>query len=124
MVMDGIKSYAWCAWDALFIPELVGSTAQVASTCATTARPIQLSVSLEGAQSTGAEPIVISFLIPDAAKINENVASQFCHYVNFFRCYEAGEEWTSQHEGTFLLTLEDAFEIGRQVNAVRYAAVL
>ena len=124
MSMNGNKSYAWCAWDTLFIPELVGTEALVTSSCASTGQPIKLRVSPEGARSNEAEDIVVSFLVPDKDEVNENAISHFCCRVNFFCCRKAGVEWTSRHEGTFLLSLKDAFETGRRVNAARYAAVL
>jgi len=124
MSMNGNKSYAWCAWDTLFIPELAGAEALVTSSCASTGQPIRLMVTPEGARSDEAADIVVSFLAPDQEKIDENVVSHFCCHVNFFCCREAGKEWTSRHEGTFLLSLKDAFETGRRVNAARYAAVL
>jgi alkylmercury lyase len=32
------RLYAWCAWDTLFLPELLGATASVTSTCPTARR--------------------------------------------------------------------------------------
>lgn len=122
--MNGITSYAWCAWDTLFIPELVGATALVTSSCATTPNEtITLTVTPQGIRS--AQPdIWLSFLLPDKKSVQENVTTSFCCYVRFFSSRTAGETWIAQNEGTFLLTLDDAFKVGKKVNAARYADVL
>ncbi len=122
--MNGVTSYAWCAWDTLFIPELVGATALVTSSCATTPNEtITLTVAPQGISS--AQPdIWLSFLLPDEKSVRENVTTRFCCYVRFFSSRAAGETWTTQNEGTFLLTLDDAFKVGKKVNAARYADVL
>jgi hypothetical protein len=51
------------------------------------------------------------------------VTASFCHYVHFFRDREAGARWAAQHPGTFLLSLEEAFAVGKRMNAVRYREV-
>ena len=123
MEMDGHVSYGWCAWDTLFIPELVGSTAQVTSTCAGSGETIRLTVSPQRVQAE--KPgIVVSFLIPEPEKIETNIVTGFCHAVCFFRSREVGETWAARHPGTFLLTLDEAFAVGKKVNASRYANVL
>lgn len=121
--INGITSYAWCAWDTLFIPKLVGATAQVTSCCAATNEPITLTVTPRGVHSAPAD-IWVSFLLPDEKAVQESVTTSFCCHVRFFSSKATGEAWTNQHEGTFLLTLDEAFEIGKQVNAARYTDIL
>jgi len=123
MQINSITSYAWCAWDTLFIPELVGTTAQVTSFCAATNNPITLTVTPQGVHSAPAD-IWLSFLLPDEKTVQENLTTSFCSHVRFFSSKAAGEAWTGQHESTFLLTLDDASNIGKQVNAARYADAL
>ena len=121
--MNGRDSYTWCAWDTLFIPELVGATAQVTSICATTDKTISLTVTPQGILSTQPD-IWLSFLLPYEKAVRENVTTSFCHFVHFFSSKTAGEAWTAQNKGTFLLNLDKAFEVGKKVNATRYADVL
>ncbi len=123
MDMNGHTSYAWCAWDTLFIPELVGTTAQVTSACAGSDKTIRLAVSSDGVQADEPE-IIVLFLLPEPEKVQASVTTSFCHYVYFFHSREAGEAWTAQHADTFLLALEEAFAVGKKVNASRYAEVL
>jgi alkylmercury lyase len=116
--------YTWCAWDTLFIPELLNATAHVTSTCATTDETIRLTVSPTAVEACVPSDVVVSFLIPDKTKFQENIIASFCHFVFFFRDREAGGKWVSEHEGTFLLSLKDAITVGKKMNAVRYKDVL
>ncbi len=112
--------YAWCAWDTLFLPALMSATLEVESACRASGDPVRLRVSphaLESAQPAG---LVVSFLLPDAAAMNANVITSFCHYVHFFRSREAARPWLEQHREAFLLPLADAHELGRLVNQARY----
>ncbi|MEW6208698.1 MAG: organomercurial lyase, partial [Acidobacteriota bacterium] len=42
--INGQVLYTWCAWDSLFIPEILGVTAQVESFCPVTGNKIRLTV--------------------------------------------------------------------------------
>ncbi len=45
----------------------------------------------------------------------------FCHHIFFFASAEAGSAWAAKHEGdTLLLTLEEAFALGKRFNAVQF----
>ena len=101
--VNGKTVFTWCAWDALFIPELINTTANIISHCATTGEEIKLSISPEGVITAPSEYIMVSFLIPHENKLNENITTDFCQYVHFFNSCEAGEKWIASHKGTFLL---------------------
>ena len=124
LTVNGITVYTWCAWDTLFIPELLNATVTVSSACGETGGVIKLTVSPSGIQT--AEPVdaVVSFLIPDVNELRENITASFCHYVYFFRSREDGEAWVSEHDGTFLLSLEEAFTVGQKMNAARFNETL
>ena len=70
--------YTRCAWDALFIPMILGKTAYVES--------------------------------EDA--------------LHFFASEASGRAWITKHPGAMLLSLEDAFELGRRTNQMRYGEAL
>ena len=120
----GRTLYAWCAWDALFIPALLGQTAEVTSKSPVSGEAIHLTVSPEDARSTDDKDVYVSFLEPDEDKLAEDVIGAFCHYVFFFASLEEGQQWTTAHPGTYLLTLDQAFELGRRKNARQYLDVL
>ncbi len=124
LTVNGRTVYTWCAWDTLFIPELLNATVDISSTCGATGEGVRLTVSPSGIQAVEPGDVVVSFLIPDENELRENVTASFCHFVYFFRSREDGEAWVSEHDGTFLLSLEEAFTVGQKMNAARYNETL
>lgn len=122
--VNGNTVYTWCAWDALFIPELLNTTAQITSHCALSGDEIRLTISPTGIESVQPDQTMISFLVPDEGGLKDNITASFCHFVFFFRSPEAGEHWVSEHPGTYLLSLDEAFSVGKKMNARRYNLTL
>ncbi len=117
---NGIALYAWCAWDTLFLPELIGGTLDVESTCRGTGQAVRLTATPAGVQQVDPADVVLSFLIPDSDRINADVITSFCHYVHFFRSPQAALPWLAEHPDSFLLSLPDAYALGRRINRARY----
>jgi alkylmercury lyase len=122
-VVGGRRLYTWCAWDALFITPILDQVAEVASQCPVTGRPVSLTVGPEGVRRAEPAETVVSFLSP-RQPWDDDVITSFCHYVLFFASPEAGRQWVSEHPGTFLLGLGDAFELGRRFNRLRLGPAL
>jgi alkylmercury lyase len=122
--VNGQTLYIWCAWDSLFIPEIIKKTARVESTCPMTGDKIRLTVAPEGIKELDPASAIMSFMTPNAAKIRENVILNFCHYVHFFSSAEAGSKWTSDNEGTLILSIDEAYYLGRKKNEAQYKDVL
>jgi alkylmercury lyase len=116
--------YAWCAWDTLFLPELLGTTATVTSTCAASGAPIRLTVSPTRIETAEPADTVVSFLVPEKEELRRNVTTSFCRFVHYFRSRKDGQTWVDEHDGTFLLSLEDAFVVGKKKNALRFGHAL
>lgn len=114
--LDDRTLYAWCAWDTLFLPGILGRTARVTSTCPTTGERIELRVGRKGVFDTSHQGAVVSFLVPEGS-FDADVVQSFCHFVHFFVDREAGDRWVAEHAGTFLLPVDQAFELGRLTNA-------
>jgi len=119
-IEGGSVLHAWCAWDTLFLPEILKANVQVDSICPTTLAPICLNLSPQRVEQIEPEETVISFVTPNAAGIEENVVSHLCPFIHFFASKEAGLKWTQQHSGTFLLTIDQAHRLGRKINAAQY----
>lgn len=118
--INGQTLYAWCAWDTLFLPQILGTAAEVESNCPVSGETIRLTVAPGGIQAVDPLSTMVSFVTPEQAKVKENVVLNFCHYVHFFRSSEAAEAWCSKHAGTRLLTVEEAWALGREKNAFQY----
>jgi alkylmercury lyase len=121
---DGRDLYTWCAWDTLFLPALLGTTAEVRSVCRGSGEPVELTVGPSAVESGQSAGLWVSFVLPEADAVRANLVASFCHYVHFFRSREAASPWLKEHPGTFLLSLADAYEVGRRRNHLRYGGLL
>jgi alkylmercury lyase len=124
MRIDGHTLFAWCAWDTLFLPALLGTCADVVSACQASGALVRLSVSPEAVKSADPAELQVSFVLPQTEDVRADVITSFCHFVHFFRSPRDAEPWLAAHPGTQLQPLEDAFEIGRIRNRVRYGIAL
>lgn len=117
LLFNGRKLWAWCAWDTLFLPRRLEATLEVRSLCPVTKERISLRVSPEKVETVDPADTVVSFLEPDRP-FGPDVIQSFCHYVHFLAGQPAAARWNGEHPGTFLLSLEDAFELGRLTDEV------
>ncbi len=122
--VDGRTLYTWCAIDSLFIPDLLGKPAKVESRDPHTGTAITLTVTPDGVESVEPAAAVMSILIGDPEVVKTNptkVMASFCHHIFFLESPETGAEWAAQHgEGTFLVTLDEAFALGKRFNAAQF----
>ncbi len=121
--VGGRTLHTWCAWDSLFIPEILQKSARVESTCPVTGDKIRLTVTPEGVHAVDPPGAVMSVVLPERAKIEENVVRNFCHYVHFFSSAEAGSQWVSENDGTFIASMQEAFALAKKKNASRFKDV-
>lgn len=119
----GRPLWAWCSVDTLFLPVVLGQEARIESVCATTGEPVTAVVGPDGVREVSPTGAVTSFLHPDGP-VGHDVIASFCHHVFFFASEEAGEQWISDRNDLFLITLEQGFELGRRVWEAKYAAAL
>ncbi len=109
--MAGVRLHAWCAWDTRFLPQILRVDADVRSPDPTSGEAVELRVTPHGVEQRSHANVVVSFLAPDAGW-DGDVITSFCHFIDFFTDPESARPWISAHEGTFLLTLDDAFTLG------------
>lgn len=119
LIVDGVTTHTWCAWDAIFIPQLLGKEALVISRCPVTNERIEIFISGEGEIIHSNEGIMVSFIDPDGAQMINDVISSFCHYIFFFSSEEAGIQWIMEHQGTYLLTLKDTQILSARKNHIQ-----
>jgi alkylmercury lyase len=125
--VDGRTLWTWCAWDSLFIPEVLGRSARVESANPENGKIVRLLVSPDRIESAEPESAVVSFLLPDAHDFDTsaaNVMAKFCHFVFFFTSRTSGELWVAKHPRTFLYSLDEAFALAKRLNARNFGTEL
>jgi alkylmercury lyase len=110
--IGGRTLHAWCAWDTLFLPAMLGRPVRVRSRCPVTGAEIHLTVEATGVQASDPAALAVSFPPPDAACAHD-ITGTFCCHVHFLAGAYAAERWRADHAGAVVLDLDQAFELGR-----------
>jgi alkylmercury lyase len=100
----------WCALDPLIIAPLVTDEARVESADPVSGEPIALTVTPDGVRDLAPRAARMSMLAPDGP-FGHDIVESFCHDVHFFASEATGKHWVAEHPGTFLLTVDEAFEV-------------
>jgi len=116
--VNGIRLATWCAWDSLFLPVMLQQTALVSSQCPTTGETIRMTITPQGVTSKHPASAVISIVIPQPTTSGlesvEEIWTTFCHHIHLFASPQAAQEWVAaQGQQIAILTIEEAFELGR-----------
>ncbi len=125
--VNGRTLWTWCAWDSLFIPELLGEAARIESRDPETGDVVRLTVSPERVDLVQPADAVVSFLLPKPYDIDTTATNRmacFCHFVFFFASRDSGKRWTTRHPGTFFYSVEDAFALGKRLNQQHFGHAL
>src|SRR3954452_9360113 len=93
----GRTLYTWCAWDALFLPELLGGPAIVRSRCHTTGAPVRVTVHPDALGPADPTTTVLS-MVPLVRDLDLHVTDAFCGRVHFFASSEAARPWMEQSD--------------------------
>lgn len=110
MVTDVGDITTWCALDPLLIAPLITDEARVESADPVSGAPISLTVTPAGVRDLAPAEAVVSMLAPDGP-FGRDIVESFCHYVHFFASEATAQGWVADHPGTFLLTVDEAFEV-------------
>jgi alkylmercury lyase len=105
-------------------PQLLGKTATVESTSPASGNPVRLRGSPEEVEQVSPANAPMSFVLPDVASAQKDLLSAFCCFVHFFPTREAGERWVAQHDGTFLVSVDEGMAIGQKRNMTQYKDLL
>lgn len=122
--VDGRGLYTWCAWDTLFIPELLGRTAHITSTCPTGGETIELTVTPRGVEGATPDSSVLSMRAPTDCCAGDDLIARFCQHVHFFTTRDAAESWLADEADGFVLSLDQGFELGRLGNHMNFQDAL
>jgi alkylmercury lyase len=111
--VGGRLLYTWCAWDTLFLPAMLGQSADVESTCPISRHEVRLTVEPDGVRQFDPQPLWVSFP-PVATTSTADITGTFCCHVHFLATPAAAEQWINRHPDGTVLDIDDAYELGRE----------
>ena len=128
-VVDGQELYAWCAVDTLFLPGLVGKTAEVESNCLATGEPIRLTISSSGIEVVEPAETVVTVTIPGVSAACEpgqgkGGESASCQSMNFYVSRQAAESHLGPDADVAILEVETAWKLAHRVWVEPYLKAL
>ena len=111
--LEGRDLYAWCALDTLFLPALLGHTAEVASTCPITRETITLTISPDTVVTCYLSEVVLSIVTTDCH--TPGPQGDFCGRIFFFSSTDSALKWQATRSGSALLSVAEAFALAQAV---------
>ncbi len=123
-MFGGLELFTWCAFDGLFLPELLDGTAGISSICPVTESEIRVTASKYGLEVIEPDGAVMSFVMPDHGSCCADMRGTFCNHVNFLASRQAGEIWLEHNAKAVILSLDEAFVLGRISNQATFKDAL
>ena len=111
--INGHTLFTWCALDTLMYPPILQQSAHVESPCVVTGAPVKLTITPVEVKDVIPANAVVSVVIPEQTDVCCNVRSAFCNHVNFFSSPEAAATWLAKHPTAFMLSVAEAYQVGR-----------
>lgn len=117
VIVDGRTMYAWCAWDALFIPAYLDTPATVRSTDPSTSEPITLEVAPSAVITTEPEATVLTILVPNLDSpegLQTGPGTARCSAMHFFTGESNATKWVGDRTDLVILDPTSALEVALQ----------
>ena len=115
--VNGNSLRTWCAWDTLFLTQIIGEAVTVESESPLSGTIVHVSLNKDAVESSLPETAVVTIvnIDPDFHDVSsmEAIWGNFCHQVYFFPSREEADEWASGKPNIAVLTVEEAYELGR-----------
>lgn len=120
LITNGTVLYTWCAFDALFLPGLLGIAAEIESLCPAGGGAIRIRINAGRLERATPSDPVLSFVTPDHEAFEKDLRGEFCCHVNFFanRDLFAIRATGKGHMGA--VSLPEALRLANQRNADRF----
>jgi alkylmercury lyase len=115
IIINDITLYTWCAWDTLFIPNILQTECSITTHCPLSQQRITLTVSPDMINTLAPDTAVISFIKPELQKIKDNVVQSFCQQIFFLASETEGQKWCNNHPDAFILSMDQGFQLGQQI---------
>lgn len=112
--IDGEKLHALCAWDTLFLPQLLMKTAKVEVIDSQSKETVKVEISPEKIVSISPSTAVLSIVIPEGEIENlQQVYGIFCSNIRFFASEKNLRDWFEHREyKPLVISIEEGFALG------------
>lgn len=111
--VDDRKLYAWCAYDAIYTPGVLGKTARIESRDPVTGAPIRVIVTPQGIDDVEPKGAMVS-IVAGNTDMRGGPESPRCTQMLFFESGESANEWMKGRPGVAILTVEEVFDLARE----------
>ena len=111
--VNGHKMYAWCSYDAIYVPGILGKDAEIESIDPISHESIWLTVTPDGVLDYHPSGTVLSVVTGKAAS-SAGPNSPRCSQMLFFASRESAETWVGDHPGVAILTVEEVYQLARE----------
>jgi len=111
--VNGKTLYAWCAYDAIYAPGVIGSDAVIDSVDPITNEPIRIKVSPDGVMKSKPEGVVAT-VVGMEADARGGAESPRCNQMHFFVSEENARKWSVDYPNVSIMTVDQMFEVARE----------
>ena len=118
--VNGHELFTWCALDALMYPTILEQSARIESPCMVTGAPVRLTVTPDQVKHIAPIDAVVSVVVPKHREVCCNVRNAFCSHVNFFSSPQTASTWLIGRPNAFVLSVNEAYQVGRILAAHLY----
>jgi len=112
-LVNGKTLYAWCSYDAIYAPGVIGSDAVVESVDPLTNESIRIKVSPNGVMESEPEGIVTT-VVGMEADARGGAESPRCNQMQFFVSEENASKWAIDHSGVSIMTVDQLFDVAKE----------
>ena len=116
LVHNNVNIYTWCAFDTLFLAELLAEPVRIFSNCPTCGKAVACEISDRNLINSIDSALVMSFIIPSKVDLSDNLQNAFCCKVHFFCNQQCGNEWLNLSPEIVFFDLVESLEIARERN--------
>ena len=105
--------YAWCAYDAVYAPGVIGANAIIESVDPLSKKSIRIEMSPEGVSTSVPEGIYVTVVGLEADSKGGDQSPR-CSQMNFFVSEENADKWATGRPGVVVMTIDQLYELAQE----------
>jgi len=111
--VNGKTLYAWCSYDAVYAPGVIGSDAVIESFDPLTKEPLQIKISPDGMVESKPNGVVTT-VVGMEVDSRGGAESPRCNQMHFFASEENASKWAADHPGVIIMTVDQLFDVAKE----------